>query len=191
MDTRLKRGEKPRSDTFFSARPPFCSPAEEVIESVLLKAEREPEEHKLPYQAKLIADILFDPEIDLETAHQLLRFAEALSYRQYSILALARDTSSFDLYDGPAQNIGPDKLSNAQTSFLSDCWDLELKGLLWTGSSFDLNLYEIYPRRLNLQPLGKALLKALALETIPSVDIDPLGNLFSYGSANVPPKEYP
>jgi hypothetical protein len=83
MQKRLQTGAKPRSDQFFTAQPPFCSPAEEIIESVLLKAEREPEERKLPYIAKLLAHIPFDSSIDVDMAHQLLRFAETLSYRQY------------------------------------------------------------------------------------------------------------
>ena len=79
MGKRLRAGDEPRPDNFFAAQPPFCSLAEEIIESVLLKAEREPEERKLPYQAKLITYILFDSEVDVGMAHQLLRFAEALS----------------------------------------------------------------------------------------------------------------
>jgi hypothetical protein len=101
---------------------------------------------------------------------------------------LAKDTSSFDLYDQPVGKIGLNNLSGHQTSFLSDCWDLKGKGLLWTGSDLDLNLYEVNPRQLALQPLGRALGKGLGLEAIPSEDITPPGNLFVYGHANMPPK---
>ena len=188
MEKRLNAGAKPRTDKFFNVQPPFRSDAEEIVEALLLKAEREPEERKLFYQAKLIAHIYFDSSIDAGMAHQLLRFAETISYRQYCILGLARDTSSFDLYDEAAGRIGLELLSDAQTSFLSDCWDLKGKGLLWTGTDLDLNLYEIKPRYLGLQPLGQAFVKGLALEAIPPEDISPLGNLFAYGSANIPPK---
>jgi hypothetical protein len=160
MEKRLKMGTNPRTDLFFTAQPPFRSPAEEIVESVLLKAERESEERKLPSQAKLITHILFDSSIDMGMAHQLLRFAETLSYRQYCILELAKDTSNFDLYEQEAGKIGRDKLTDSltdsQTSFLSDCWDLKEKSLLWTGHDLGLSLYEIYPRYLNLQPLGQA-----------------------------------
>jgi len=128
MRNLLQTGARPRTDQFFTAQTPFRSHAEEIVEAVLLKAEREPEERKLPYIAKLLAHIPFESSIDVDMAHQLLRFAETLSYRQYCILELARDTSSFDLYDQSALTIGRDKLSDAQTSFLSDCWDLKGKG---------------------------------------------------------------
>lgn len=188
MRNLLQTGARPRTDQFFTAQSSFRSHAEEIVEAVLLKAEREPEECKLPYIAKLLAHIPFESSIDVGMAHQLLRFAETLSYRQYCILELARDTSSFDLYDQSAMKIGRDKLSDAQTSFLSDCWDLKGKGLLWTGTNFDIDLYEIHPRHLSLQALGLSLVKRLGLEAIPSEDIASLGNLFVYGHPNVPPK---
>ena len=80
-------------------------------------------------------------------------------------------------------------LSDAQTSFLSDCWDLTEKGLLGTGTDLDLHLYEIRPGSLALLPLGLTLARALDLERIPSQDITPPADLFTYGRGNVPPKQ--
>jgi hypothetical protein len=116
MQRLLESGAKPRTDKFFDIQPPYSSSAEEIIEAVLLRAEREPEERKLPYQAKLLSYIFFDESIDIGMAHQLLPFAEGLSYRQYCILALATNISSFDLYDEGIGKIGRDKLTDAQTS---------------------------------------------------------------------------
>jgi hypothetical protein len=93
---------------------------------LLLKAQREPEERKLPHIASVIPFVGFNSEIDVPVAHQLLQFASELSYRQYCILALAMHTESFDLFKDHVGSIGRDKLSSAQTSFLSDCWDLWL-----------------------------------------------------------------
>jgi hypothetical protein len=188
MQKRLTAGAKLREDDFFEAQPPYRSHAVEVTESLLLKAQREPEERKLPYIANLIAFIAFDSTIDVAIAHQLLRFASELSYHQYCILALAMHASSFNLFEEHAGSIGREKLSGAQTSFLSDCWDLRVKGLLWTGTDLDLHLYEIRPGYLSLQPLGSTLAKALGLESIPSQEITPLADLFVYGHANIPPK---
>ena len=116
-------------------------------------------------------------------AHQMLRFASEMSYRQYCILALALHASSFDLFEDHASSIGRQNLSGAQTSFLSDCWDLRMKGLLWTGTDHDLHLYEIRPGYLSLQPLGLTFATALGLESIQSQDITPLADLFIYGHA--------
>jgi hypothetical protein len=98
-------------------------------------------------------------------------------------------TASFDLFEDHAGSIGRDKLSGAQTSFLSDCWDLKIKGLLWTGTDLDLNLYEIRPNCLSLQPLGSMLAKALGLENIQLQEIAHLAELFVYGHGNIPPKK--
>jgi hypothetical protein len=188
MQKRLAAGEKLREDNFFEAQLPYQSHAVEVTESLLLKAQREPEERKLAYIANLIAFIGFDSAIDAAMAHQLLRFASELSYRQYCILALAMRAASFDLFKDHASAIGRANLSGAQTSFLSDCWDLRVKGLLWTGTDFDLHLYEIRPGYLGLQPLGLTLANALSLENVQPNDIAPLAELFLYGHGNIPPK---
>jgi hypothetical protein len=129
---------------------------------LLLKARQEVEERKLSYIAKLIAFIAFDPSIDVGQAHQLSRFAKELGYRQYCILALARDTSSFDPFKQDVGSIGRDKLSDAQSSFLSDCWDLKVKGFLWTGTDFDLHLYEIRPATFRCSLLEQHLQKPWA-----------------------------
>ena len=189
MQKRLAAGEKLREDDFFDAKPPYQSHAVEVTESLLLKAQREPQERKLDYIANVIPFIGFDSAIGVPIAHQLLRFASELSYYQYCILALAMHTASFDLFEDHAGSIGRDKLSAAQTSFLSDCWDLKIKGLLWTGTDLDLNLYEIRPNCLSLQPLGSMLAKALGLENIQLQEITPMAELFVYGHGNIPPKK--
>jgi hypothetical protein len=189
MQKQLAAGKRLREDDFFEAQPPYHSHADEVTESLLLKAQREPEERKLPYIANLIASIAFDSAIDVAMAHQLLRFASELSYRQYCILALATRAALFDLFEDHAGAIGRKNLSSAQTSFLSDCWDLKVKGLLWTGTDLDVNLYEIRPHYISLQPLGSTLADALGLQRIQLQDITPLADLFVYGRGNIPPKK--
>ena len=65
----------------------------EVAENVLLKAQREPEEKKLPYMAHLLANIAFDSvspnyKVNVSMSQQLIKVAEELSYRQLCILGL-------------------------------------------------------------------------------------------------------
>jgi hypothetical protein len=76
---RLDNGESIRTDEFFKPDATGRSSADEITEAVLIAAQREYEERKLPLIAKLIAQILFDSSIDVGMAHQLLRFAETLA----------------------------------------------------------------------------------------------------------------
>ena len=45
------------------------SDAAEVVESVLLKVQREPEEKKIQYMGYLLSSIAFDPHINVHIVH--------------------------------------------------------------------------------------------------------------------------
>ena len=75
---RLDAGEQRRQDDFFAAGGKRRSTAEEITEGVLLVAQREHEESKIP----LLAAIPFHPEVDRRYANLLVRLGEDLSYAQ-------------------------------------------------------------------------------------------------------------
>jgi len=60
----------------------------ELLEGVLLAAQREYEERKVRCYGNLYANIAFEPAIDSVTANSLLREADDLSYMQIQLLAL-------------------------------------------------------------------------------------------------------
>lgn len=66
---RIENGENVRTDGFFDEKQSGRSDAEEVAESVLLKAQREPEEKKIQYMAYLLSSIAFDSQISVHMAH--------------------------------------------------------------------------------------------------------------------------
>ena len=86
---RLEAGEQVRTDGFFDSTMHDRSGADEVMENILLKSQREPEEKKLPYMANLFANIAFDSTISSEMAHQVTKTAGELTYRQLCLLRLA------------------------------------------------------------------------------------------------------
>jgi hypothetical protein len=88
IDERLAAGDVPRSDGFFNAGEANRSDAEELLEGVLLAAQREYEERKVSCYGNLYANIAFEPAIDSVTANSLLREADDLSYTQIQLLAL-------------------------------------------------------------------------------------------------------
>jgi hypothetical protein len=86
---RLESGDTIRQDQFFERKTDGRSDGDEVAESVLLKSQREPEERKLPYMAKLLASVSFDSSVSAEMSHQLVKAAEQLTYRQLCLLKVA------------------------------------------------------------------------------------------------------
>lgn len=85
---RLERGDQLRLDSFFEIDGNNRSGAEEIAESVILKAQKEPEEKKIRFLGNLLINICFDASISPEFGHQLLKIAEQLTYRQLCILNL-------------------------------------------------------------------------------------------------------
>ncbi|WP_322354858.1 hypothetical protein [Paratractidigestivibacter sp.] len=72
---------------FFDSAPGDRSAAEELLEGVLIAAQKEYEEKKAPYLARLYANILFHPEVSRPAANHLLKLANQLTYRQLVILS--------------------------------------------------------------------------------------------------------
>jgi hypothetical protein len=85
---KIEKGENIREDNFFSKDPSNRSSFEEITEGVLLSAQKEHEEKKVRFLGNLIANISFNSSINRADANLYVNLAEALSYRQYCLLAL-------------------------------------------------------------------------------------------------------
>lgn len=83
---KIEQGCSPRQDGFFNAGENDRSPAEEVFEGVVFAAQRECEEKKEHYFARLYANLAFDKTISRPMANKLIKLAEGLTYRQLLIL---------------------------------------------------------------------------------------------------------
>ncbi len=86
IEEKIARGKTPRNDNFFVKDSDSRPASEELLEGTLLAAQREHEEKKTVYLARLYANILFHPEISRPTANHLIKLAEQLTYRQIAIL---------------------------------------------------------------------------------------------------------
>lgn len=86
IEEKIARGKTPRNDNFFVKDSNSRPASEELLEGTLLAAQREHEEKKTVYLARLYANILFHPEISRPTANHLIKLAEQLTYRQIAIL---------------------------------------------------------------------------------------------------------
>ncbi len=98
--TRMKQleaeGQQLRDDDFFrevTDRHDF----EEVAEQVLMSAMNDSQEKKAPLYGALLAHIAFQPQIDRDSAHHLVKLAQELSYRQLCLFALIGRKDRFTL----------------------------------------------------------------------------------------------
>jgi hypothetical protein len=118
VDRNLRDGKSPRSDWWGAAA--NSQGARELIEGVLVAAQREHEESEIRLMGKLLGNLLFETRIDRDYANQLIRMAERLSYRQIVLLAL------FDIRvrDAKGLHVGPIDLQGGKTPTMSVLHDI-------------------------------------------------------------------
>ncbi len=86
IQERIASGEHSRWDGVFM--PDEGARAAEVIEMLLLAAEREPESKKLTAYSRFLENLAFRHDVSIETAGALMRLHQQLSYRQLCALGL-------------------------------------------------------------------------------------------------------
>lgn len=171
---KLNSGALPRNDGFFDSQLGQRSPADEIIEGVLLAAKQDYEEKKLPYYANLLANIAFQANVDKITANALLKLAERLSYRQLSYISLMAQRSTFNLH---AQTISVADFSNKQNylsynnisvnALVTEILDLIQNNVIMRDPN-GIEQQNIIARLTNL---GYSLFNLMELSKIPEIDV--------------------
>jgi hypothetical protein len=172
IQDRSRRGESLRQDGFFEQKPGGRSDAEEVAESVLLKSQREPEERKLPYLAGLLANVAFDANISAEMAHQLIKVAEQLTYRQLCLLKIAAIKQSLSLRASDYR--GHTAFAKTLYQVLYECFDLYQRKFVSFGGDVAFGPTDVKPSNMTLQGLGVDLFNLMGLRWIPDLDLAPV-----------------
>ena len=169
IEENLSSGKQIRQDDFFSAQGNDRPTSEEILESVLLIAQREPQEKKLRFYGNLMANIAFHPEVDRGMANLLIRLAERLSYRQLCVLALLADKDNYELRRENYHN--EEDASLAVMSLVQEIFDLETQGMLNASGSALLDLTGVCPGMMNLQGTGAALYNYMELWRVDRKDV--------------------
>ena len=175
VNSRTAAGEKPRDDGFFSAI--GRSAAEEVAESVLLKSQREAEEKKLPYMAHLFASVAFDSTISPALAHQLVKSAEQLTYRQLCLLRLGAVKQLVAMRKTDYRQHGP--FSKDLYQVLYEIHDLYNKGYISYGGSAAFGPSDVIPANITPQGIGADLHNTMKLSEIPLPEIIAIAGVLS------------
>lgn len=175
---RRASGENHREDGFFDERPTGQSDAAEVAEHVLLKAQREAEEKKIEHMGYLLASVAFEPQISVYMAHQLIKAAEQLTYRQLCILKLCAVKDNYELRDKNYREFELESLSKDLYEVLHECADLHNKEYIHSGldtvtyeSNVLSRLRSIVPSDMAFHRMGDYLYNLMKLSQIPDEDI--------------------
>lgn len=173
--SRTERGEPVRDDDFFEQKEGRRSKADEVAENVLLKAQREAEERKIPYMGKLLSNITFDKSISAPMAHQIIKAAEALTYRQLVLLRVAAMRQSLRLRgsDYRGQQTFPTELMQV----LYECHDLYVRSLVNFGGEVAFGPTDVKPGSMKPQGIGAFVHNLMGLSSIPGAEIEEVAKL--------------
>jgi hypothetical protein len=166
-----QNGFQLRDDNFFdfgNNRPL----SEEILEGILLSAQREHEEQKLQFLGNLYANICFNKNISRAYANQLIRTANSLTFRQYCILQLLKEIYRGDEYVKSQIDANSRKIE--QLDVIAEIRDLHQRGLVHIPTTFDggNNSLPIYLDRLSITKSGIFLCSVLLLDEIETEILD-------------------
>lgn len=171
---KLESGEKIQNPNFFTEKSNERAPISEITEGVLIAAQKEYQEKKLPYFSNLLANIAFS-NMDLAQANLLLSLSQKLSYSQFCLLTLFSNSQKFNLKVGDYRG---GSIKNYKTiSILQESYELYSLGLLNASGEALLGLGDINPSKMKLQGSGAVLYSLLELHTIPNTDLQELANI--------------
>jgi len=168
-------------------------PSDEVLEGILLAAQREHEEKKLPFLSNLLANIYYDPNIDIPQINFLIKISSTMSFRQMCILSMFSDPYKSKINGRYCAEAAFPKSNENLDSIFQEIIDLGSKGLLYsddepvTKASLANN-----PRYIKVIGAGISLYKLMELEYIDEEYLNAITyNLFPQESERDPPKISP
>lgn len=168
-------GRDLRSDGFFEPELGRRARAEEVVEGVLIAAQREHEELKLEHYGYLLANIAVDPGIDLHTANWAVHTTQELSWTELVLLRVVGDEALVGDLPG---SIGSNRSDWSSWTLHEELMDLGWgrRGLIaapstqtpWTGASVPNTRLGDH----RLAPDGWLLHALMWLDRMPQTEVD-------------------
>ncbi len=179
---RLEKGEQLRTDDFLERNLTDRSESDEIAEAVLIAAQREHEERKLPYIAKLLAFVAFESEIDQGMANYLVKLASALTYRQYCLLEIVNNCERYKLRPPGLLNLSQRENASQVFAVLAECFELYRLGLVKFTAQFGLitKVEDMGLQAMALDvPMGSYLHLGMQLHEIAAEDVAKVAKLIS------------
>jgi hypothetical protein len=170
IQANFKNGHKLRDDDFFDDKPSERAASKEIVEGVLLAAQREYEEKKTRLYGNLLANIAFSIGISRAHASLLVRLTQSLSYRQLCLLSIFGQRDRFILRQNNYRETPT--MSVEITSLLQEIFDLSTRGLITTLSGrVVLGHTDIVPANMKPEGEGETLFKLMVLKEIDEQDL--------------------
>jgi hypothetical protein len=160
----IENGLQVRQDSFFQKQHNERAAAEEILEGVLLAAQREHQEKKLLFYGNLVANIAFHPEIDRAQANLLIKLGERISYRQMCLLSFFMRVGTSNLRQEDYRSNG--NVGTVRVALLQEIYDLYLQGMLNASGVALLGLADISPSKIKVQGTGVTLYGLMELEEL-------------------------
>jgi hypothetical protein len=164
----IANGQQIRQDGFFETQPGERAAAEEVLEALLLVAQREHQEKKLPFYGNLLANIAFHHEIDRAYANLLIRLGDQISYRQMCLLVLFASQRK-DGYHLRQEDYRSASTTADTIALLQEIYELYSQGMLNASGEALLGIGDVKPAKMKVQGTGAMLCNLMELWRIESL----------------------
>lgn len=169
IDEKIERGEQIRNDDFFTDTKGRTS-AEEVLEGILLVAQREHEEKKNIYYSNFLTNIAFDNSLDKSEANFFIKLIERLTYLDLCLLKFAgAPNKDIMIRQGDYRDFQGS--STKLVNLLTQIYSLYNQSLIHFGGTALLGLSCVNPSRMTLQGVGAQLHNLMELSKIPVTDL--------------------
>ena len=161
----LASGKTFRADCFLESSNGERSVYDEILEGVVLVAQKEYEEKKLRYLGNLYGNLPFDTMVDPRMANMLLKIASELTYRQYVILFVI-DLYQNPVYEAQIKKEPYESLAGFKNmTIATEIFDLYRRTLIHSSDAL-LDAAAINPSTLELVGYGSLMFKLMELDEI-------------------------
>lgn len=165
MDNNIRAGMHIRTDAFFEVADGERSANEEILEGILLAAQKEYEEKKLKYLGNLYANLAFTETVDSRMANMLIKIASELTFRQYVILYVVSMFQKPECATMPRKEPYELLLGVKMTTIATEFYDLYRCTLLHSSEAL-LDAAAINPSKLTLVGYGSLMFELMELNEI-------------------------
>lgn len=174
IDRRIKNGEDIRQDGLFDQDSTGRSYAEEIVENVILKCQKDPQERKIPFMGYMLANLVFRSDIGADMAHQIINLADVLTFRQLCLLRIAARTDTFHLRESDYRE--QERFSKDLYQVLHECLDLYHKALVNFGGEVAFGITDVFPSRMSTQGIGADIYSLMQLCQISDEELMPIAH---------------
>lgn len=178
----LAEGKTLRDDGFFDEMPDDRSAASEIFEAVVIAAQTEHEEKKLPFMGNLLAYLAVTPGISRAYANSLVKVASDLSFTQLCLMSIYANGDRWELRDRK-YDLGNLELREASLSLglsvvLDQTFVMWQRGLVRNSAEFETVLpphpLNVVPANTVIQGLTAQLFEFMRLDDIDEEELKPL-----------------